>query len=149
MRDPVMSSAWVMTRGMGLIGIKSTPMMVAVTGQYLDATWHLREWQPTVIVALYCHYALGITDQPPGAAHRSMTHRAEPRKLYFLSSCTSLKAERARKPCTHKRCQPHNHDQTARNSDIHTCPQKAGPTTTNPHTTVDKPRSRTCSLARW
>ena len=41
-------------------------------------------------------YLLATCSQPPGAAHRSIQHRADSRKLYFLFSCISLNAERAR-----------------------------------------------------
>src|SRR6266566_9088747 len=37
---------------------------------------------------------------PPGAAHRSMQHRADSKKAYFLFSWMSLNAERARYPCS-------------------------------------------------
>lgn len=70
----VMSSVCVMTPRMGLMGIRSTPMIVDPLGMYLAAT---------------CSH-------PPGAAHRSMTHPADARKSYFLFSWMSLKAERAR-----------------------------------------------------
>ena len=35
---------------------------------------------------------------PPGAAHRSIQHRADSKKAYFLFSWISLNAERARYP---------------------------------------------------
>jgi hypothetical protein len=37
---------------------------------------------------------------PPGAAQRSMQHRADSKKEYFLFSWISLNAERARYPCS-------------------------------------------------
>lgn len=70
----VMSSWCVMTPRMGLIGIKSTPMIVEPDGMYLAA----------------------ICSQPPGAAHRSTRTFALARKSYFLLSWMSLKALRAR-----------------------------------------------------
>lgn len=57
------------------MGTKSTPMMIEFCcGMFLAAT----------------------CSQPPGAAHRSMTHLAEARKSYLRFSWTSLNAERAR-----------------------------------------------------
>lgn len=41
-------------------------------------------------------YLLATCSQPPGAAQRSIQHRADSRKEYFLFSWISLKAERAR-----------------------------------------------------
>ena len=41
-----------------------------------------------------------LPHQLPGAAQRSMHPCALERKLYFLLSCTSLKAARLRKPCS-------------------------------------------------
>lgn len=41
-------------------------------------------------------YLLATCNQPPGAAHRSIQHLADSKKLYFLFSCISLNAERAR-----------------------------------------------------
>ena len=52
--------------------------MTLLTGMYLLATW----------------------SHPPGAAQRSIQHFAVSRKLYFLFSWMSLKAERARYPCS-------------------------------------------------
>ena len=40
---PVMSSVCVITLGMGLMGIRSTPMIVQDTGEYLDATCSLQQ----------------------------------------------------------------------------------------------------------
>ena len=54
--------------------IQSAPTMTLFTGMYLLAT----------------------CNQPPGAAHKSIVHLADSRKLYFLLSWMSLKADRAR-----------------------------------------------------
>jgi len=59
-----MSSTKVMQRGIGLIGVRSTPTMIESGGMYLEATW----------------------SQPPGAAQRSITHLDLSKKLNFLSS---------------------------------------------------------------
>jgi hypothetical protein len=43
---------------------------------------------------------LATWSQPPGAAQRSMQHRADSKKAYFLFNWMSLNAERARYPCS-------------------------------------------------
>lgn len=74
----VISSTRVIHLGMGLIATKSTPIMIEFAGICFAAT---------------CSH-------PPGAAHKSITQRAVERKSYFLLSWISLKADRARYPCS-------------------------------------------------
>lgn len=87
----VMSDAKVTTRGIGLIGTKSTPaaeLSQVERGGVFDHS-------PTITLFTGM-YLLATCSQPPGAAHKSMQHRAVSRKEYFLFNWINLNAERAR-----------------------------------------------------
>lgn len=84
------------TRGIGLIATKSTPVG---SSQYMIVKNRFESNLPTMIL-FEGMYLLATWSQPPGAAHKSMQHRADSRNAYFLFSWISLNAERARYPCS-------------------------------------------------
>lgn len=88
----VMSAAKVVTRGIGFIGTRSMPWGECFSIEKGSAE---KIHVPTIIL-LGGMYLLATWSQPPGAAHKSMQHLADSRKLYFLLSWISLNAERAR-----------------------------------------------------
>lgn len=91
----VISDANVTTRGIGLIGTRSTPAAELSRVEW----WDILDHSPTITLFTGM-YLLATCSQPPGAAHKSIQHRAVSRKEYFLFNCINLNAERARYPCS-------------------------------------------------